>query len=279
MRDRGRAASTRRHPAPTTSFVLDAAPAPICALRRRRCCPAPRRAGPEPHAGVQHRVLDDGAVGDRQSSAEHRVRARPRRLGRPHSRSPTSTGGTSVRAGCDPAAPTREPPVAQRSPTTVWTRAVEDVAGRLQVALGRPDVEPVALAREAVQAGADQLGNTSRSNDTVSPAARSVEHLALEHVGAGVDVVGVDLVRALGFSRNSSTRRRRRSAPARRRTGPRPRSGRSSPPRRAARGSAAGAVRSKSARMSPFRTAKRSSSRPSACLTAPAVPSGSSSST
>ena len=74
--------------------------------------------------------------------------------------------------------------------------ALEDVEGRLEVALGRPDVEPVAARREAPQAVADQLGEDLALDRDVAPRGDQIEHVALEDVGAGVDEVGVDLVGA-----------------------------------------------------------------------------------
>ena len=82
------------------------------------------------------------------------------------------------------------------SPTSVWKMPLEHVAVRLEIRLGRADVEPVPRQRDP-EHGAfvgepredlalDRDGATRRDE---------VEHLGLEHVEAGVDEVGVDLLR------------------------------------------------------------------------------------
>ena len=74
--------------------------------------------------------------------------------------------------------------------------ALEDVEGALQVALGRPDVEPVGLGGEAEEALADEPRPDLALDRDVAIGRDEVEHRALEHVGAGRDEVRVDLVGA-----------------------------------------------------------------------------------
>src|SRR5262249_4198407 len=76
--------------------------------------------------------------------------------------------------------------------------ALEDVPVRLQVAIGGPDVDPVALQADPVELLADQLGE-DLALDRDRPAPRDlVQDRALQQVGAGVDLVRVDL-RRLGL--------------------------------------------------------------------------------
>ncbi len=115
---------------------------------------------------------------------------------------PTSAGACTVPASAAwaPAASSSRsapPAAASRRPTSVRHLALEDVERRLQVALGSADVEPVPAGLVAEQALADQgREHVALDRDPGSGGRHLVEHVALEDVGAGVDQVGVDLVRA-----------------------------------------------------------------------------------
>src|SRR5271165_4433782 len=74
--------------------------------------------------------------------------------------------------------------------------ALDDVEGPLEVAGGRADVEPVALRRVAVEAVADEPWPHLALDRDVALGRHQLEHLALEHVGAGADQVGFDLISA-----------------------------------------------------------------------------------
>ena len=149
------------------------------ARRRRRCCP--RTTAPSP-------TVAPCARRSRTTAPCPIVHGRPARVG------PTSAlarswhevagaaAGSMQRAGRRPACPRP----AARLPVSL-DRASEDVARRLEVALGRADVEPVAVCGSMpYNPLPTSAGNTSRSNDTARRRDQ-VEHLALEHVGAGVD--------------------------------------------------------------------------------------------
>ena len=101
-------------------------------------------------------------------------------------------------------------------------RALEDVERALEVALGRPDVEPVALADVAVQALADEPREHVALDRGRLLGREQVEHRALEHVDAGGDVARVDLVRRRLLDEAGHLAVARACARARRRTGPRP---------------------------------------------------------
>ena len=74
-------------------------------------------------------------------------------------------------------------------------RALEDVAVRLQIRLGRPDVEPVAGERDAEHGALLGEPREDLALDRHGAAlGHELEHLGLEHVQAGVDEVGVDLL-------------------------------------------------------------------------------------
>ena len=66
----------------------------------------------------------------------------------------------------------------------------EEVVRRLEVAVGRADVDPVPLGQVAVQTLADQLGKDLVLERHRAPGRYPIDHLALEHIGAGVDPVG-----------------------------------------------------------------------------------------
>ncbi len=112
--------------------------------------------------------------------------------------------------------------ISQRSPIAApsWLAdavdrdgAGDDVEAGLQVALGRADVQPVAAARVAVEAVADQP-RPDLALDRDRAAARAIRSstLALEHVGAGADPAASPApIGSLGFSRNSARRRPPRS--------------------------------------------------------------------
>ena len=72
---------------------------------------------------------------------------------------------------------------------------LEHVAVRLQVRLGRADVEPVAGERDAVDGAlrGEPREDLALDRDGATRG-DEVEHLRLEHVEAGVDEVGVDLL-------------------------------------------------------------------------------------
>ena len=74
---------------------------------------------------------------------------------------------------------------------------LEQVAGGLDVALGRAEVQPVAVGVVGVDAVADELREDVVFERAVLAGRDHLEHIALEHVGAGVDArVGR---RVLGF--------------------------------------------------------------------------------
>ena len=72
--------------------------------------------------------------------------------------------------------------------------ALEDVEGGLEVALGRPDVEPVGVGREGEEPVADEPRPDLALDRDVAVGRDEVEDAALEHVGAGADEVRVDRV-------------------------------------------------------------------------------------
>ena len=143
-----------------------------------------------------------------------------------------------------------------------------------EVALGRADVEPVAVGHVAVEAVADEPREDVALDRGGLLGLEQVEHRALEHVGAGRDVVRVDLVGRGLLDELRRPRRRRACARGRRRTGPRPASARASPRAPVRSCCAIWAVRSMSVSTSPLSIRKRSSSSGSANLSAPPVPSG-----
>ena len=157
--------------------------------------------------------------------------------------------------------------------------ALEDVEGALQVALGRPDVEPVGVGGEAEEPLADELRPDLALDRDVAVGRDEVEHRALEHVGAGRDELRVDLV---GAGLLDELLDRLVVVQAHEAVGggvvdrhERERADRA----RVASCCASWAVRSMSVSTSPLSIRKRSSRRSSAYLSAPAVPRGSGSST
>ena len=220
-----------------------------------------RRVGADGHAGLEHDAAADPGIARRSGS-----RARPARRGSPgpRSRMPSST---------------QTKPSPMRARDLGRDGALEDVERALEVALGRADVEPVAVADVAVQALADQAR----------------EHVALDRRGLlGRRAGRAPSARARrcrprccacrsgpapASRRSRSPRRRRACARARRRTGPRPASARAWRARRAARAARAARSTSRSVSTSPLSIRKRSSSSDSANFSAPPVPSGCGSST
>ncbi len=135
------------------------------------------RTGGQPHVAPEH-----GAAADRRVALDHAARAEQRRgvhpaLQRGAVVADTATGGDAApRLGRD--------------------LAVEDVVGGLQVALGGADVHPVAARLIAVEAVADQLGEqVALDRAARSRGGHPIQHLALDHVGARADQVGLDLLR------------------------------------------------------------------------------------
>ena len=83
-------------------------------------------------------------------------------------------------------------------------RAVEDVAVGVEIRLGLAEVDPVVVGRVRVELpspAAISSGNVSRSIETGRPAGITVEDLALEQIGAGVDFVRSGLLRAAASRR------------------------------------------------------------------------------
>ena len=130
------------------------------------------------HAVVQHRALDARVRADRAVAPEHALRpdVRPRH----------EAVLVNERAGL----------VARRERGV--TRPAEQVPGGLEVALGRPDVDPVAGRLEAVQAVAHQRReDLALERHRAARRDRGLDQVALDHVGAGVDPVGGRLAVAL----------------------------------------------------------------------------------
>ena len=165
------------------------APSPITRRRRpARRARCGRRA--DPHALGQH-ALAQHAVG-----AHHHTVVQHRAL-HASCRCPPSSWAPSTDCGpmCAPAVRQPSPisePVSSRGGRSDSGVPAEQVPGGLEVALGRADVHPVA-ARPGSRRGPlpTSAGNTSRSNETFAPGGHQLlDHLALDHVGAGVDAVG-----------------------------------------------------------------------------------------
>ena len=165
--------------------------------------PAPTRGALAEHAVALHAR----AVADLRAGGDHAVAQRA-------ARADPAPSNTTARSTVEPA-PTRTPapstaPSPTRAPsseaasrgeqrrarprTPVRDRAAEDVERALQVALRRPDVEPVALADGAVEARRRPAAGRRRARSTRAAGLEQAEHRALEHVGAGRDVARVDLV-------------------------------------------------------------------------------------
>ena len=174
------------------------------------CAPAPTTA-----AGAEDRVAHARALADARA-VEQRRSARRRAPALDHARrGPSTVAGPTIAPSptCTPspssAGPRTSPAMSQRSPTATRARVEraapacgahapgEDVRGALQVALGRPDVEPVGLAvGEAAQPALGEHRPDLALDRDVAVRRDQVEHRALEHVGAGADQVGVDLLGA-----------------------------------------------------------------------------------
>ncbi len=133
-------------------------------------------------------ALDPGPLTHRHVAAEHGIGADRRALADGGALSDKERSDR-VRVG-DPAA----------APDRPGGRAIEQVEGPLEVALGRADVEPVPVRGIAEEAVADE----SRKHVALDRAGGSrrrhaLEDVALEDVDARVDQVGTTCAIALGF--------------------------------------------------------------------------------
>ena len=199
--------------------------APSSTTERSTVAPAPDR-----HAVAEHdEAADVRARGDRAAALDDRGRDDP--------------------AVDSHSSATARKPAPRRSAPRSHV-ALEDVERALEVALGRPDVEPVGVG------GVGRTGRRRRARPDLAldrdVAARrdQVEHAALEHVRAGADEVRVDLVGASASRRTPRTERSSsQRARGRRRSGPRPARARACRPRRSPRaGRSARSGRCRSAR-------------------------------
>ena len=116
-----------------------------------------------------------------------------------------------------------------RAPTSVATDALEDVEGRLEVALGRPDVLPVAGATWPYRPSPTRRGKTSRSIDARSPRSQQRRAPSARARTTPAEMLFVSIWSGAGFSTNSRTDPSSvAAARARRPTGPRPGTARAS---------------------------------------------------
>ena len=141
-----------------------------------------------------HRALDRRARADRDVFAEHDQAADLGALGDAHAalehrRRDHATGDLGALVD-------RQPVAAQALADGRLHVALDDVEGALQVALGRADVQPVALRGKAVEALADQQRPHLALDRDVAIGRHELEDLALQHVRAGADQVRVDRIRA-----------------------------------------------------------------------------------
>ena len=206
-RPRGSAASVSLiSPAPAPRRPRPARPGPPPAARRRprsarrARSPRPARSSPRPPTPTSAARIDprtSARAPTRQPSSSTEVS-----ISAPE---PTLEPGTQHRARRDPRVGRQLGAVSHERPAVAGElgldRPLEDVPARLQVALGGADVHPVALQPAPVEPVADEA-RKDLPLDRDRPSGRDqIQHRALEHVGAGADLVGVDLLRS-GFSRN-----------------------------------------------------------------------------
>ena len=211
--------SPRRH----STSALDARTRQRCARlrrrRRRRRCVSARAAPPRRpwRRRADDAVAHDGVRPDRARG--RRAHAGPTsRLGPISQTSPISDGGSTLGARDATCVPSPEP--GRTSVVDARRRGCRaSPAGSAPACRCRASSPRARGRRGPLPTSA---GNTSRSKDTGAPGGDAVEHVALQHVGAGVDqrrspAPGLGLLdevldRAVGVGR----------ARARRRTGPRP---------------------------------------------------------
>ena len=186
---RPRRARARRRSAPGWAST---SPSIGSRSRERLACGSHPRAGRRPRAVADRRAR----AHDRARARSGRRRPRERRAASTASRTeqsaPTITRSCSTERSTAESLPTeqcapstdcgpmcaplvRQPspisePVSSRGGSVDSTAPGEQVVGGLEVALGRPDVDPVPGGGEAVEpAASTSAGNTSRSNDTARP--------------------------------------------------------------------------------------------------------------
>ena len=101
--------------------------------------------------------------------------------------------------------------------------ALEDVEGRLEVALGRPDVLPVAVRRRGRTARCRPAAGRRRARSRPARPCTSSSSTERSSTYTPAEMLFVSIWSGAGFSTNSRhRRRRRRAARGRRRSGPRP---------------------------------------------------------
>ena len=156
---------------------------------------ADRAVGPHARAVEQHRALDvsplphgdistqdrppahDGAIGDQTARPEHGRRGDPALDRRGIGQDQAGICQLAAKVGADV--------------------PLEDVVGALQVALGRPNVQPVTAGLVSEQS----IANQGREHVALHRDVRSLrgdrrEELAFDHVRSGVDQIRVDLLGA-----------------------------------------------------------------------------------
>ena len=204
-RDRARAPSAA--PAPTTESIASASVGEDGTVVHHRAHTRARR---------------------RRPTRRRRPRSpRPARRRRPRVPSPISTGASS-RASASTSGVALHPhpgrSLARAGRGRAAEHAGEHVGVRLQVLLGRADVDPVGVARHRVEAA--RLLEHARERLALDrdrqPLGDALQHRRLEHVGAGVDPVGGRLALAAASRRTRPPRRRRGWAPRRTPTDRRP---------------------------------------------------------
>ena len=154
--------------------------------------PGPR---PDPAAAAGRTEPDDrGPLADRGARPITARGLRPSRRGSTTTPDSSRAGASTLASGSTFAASsTKSPAPSSRAPAAGLDAPLEDVPARLQVALGGADVHPVAIQPVTEQALADEP-REDLALDRDHPARRDqVDHARLQHVGAGVHLVGVDL--------------------------------------------------------------------------------------
>ena len=211
-----------RAPSPITAPASTRAPSPT-STRGARIASWTLACGPIRAVAQHHRAGDRRPLADLAPVADHGPGAdrRPcphRDLGLEQRRRIDARAGIHLRSVLD-----QQPGAVEARGGGGLHAALEDVPACLQVALGGADVHPVTLQPVTVQPLAHQVREDLPLDRDHLAWRDRVDHAALEHVGAGVDLVGVDLagVRllqelehlALGARRGDARRRWPAGAP------------------------------------------------------------------
>ena len=191
-------------PSPSTLSPSTWQSSPIRDARRRRCSRSARSRSPivAPSSTTARSTVVPRA--DRDVALEHDAAADPRAARRSGSRTrPAPTGRSARRSRRRPRRTGSARPSAPA--TSVADRALEDVEGALQVAVGRPDVHPVALADVAVEPVADQPREHVALDRGGLARAASRSSTERSSTYAPAEMLLVSIWSADGFSTNSVT--------------------------------------------------------------------------